>query len=206
MRTQAFRYNNYLGRFHWRHLDVMDVLSGFQARARASLSDTAVLLGFPGKLGLRRLAGLGRIPARRAHAHPPLLRDRRHQHLAGLPALPAHARAADRRGPGRGAGAHARLAHRGRATALRRIPRGLERAARESATRAWPMRRVETGVVADLTHEAEGVVRGSERGRQDGVRRRRIARRARQLPPRELPPQSRRGAAGRGARAFARSA
>ena len=23
----AFRYNNYLGRFHWRHIDVMDVLS-----------------------------------------------------------------------------------------------------------------------------------------------------------------------------------
>ena len=47
----AFRYNNYLGRFHWRHIDVMDVLSGYQKRARASLSDTAVLLGFPGKLG-----------------------------------------------------------------------------------------------------------------------------------------------------------
>ena len=47
----AFRYNNYLGRFHWRHLDVMDVLAGYQNRARASLSDAAVLLGFPGKLG-----------------------------------------------------------------------------------------------------------------------------------------------------------
>jgi predicted PolB exonuclease-like 3'-5' exonuclease len=47
----AFRYNNYLSRFHWRHLDLMDVLSGFQARARASLADVAALLGFPGKLG-----------------------------------------------------------------------------------------------------------------------------------------------------------
>jgi predicted PolB exonuclease-like 3'-5' exonuclease len=47
----AFRYNNYLGRFHWRHIDVMDVLSGYQARARASLSDAAMLLGYPGKLG-----------------------------------------------------------------------------------------------------------------------------------------------------------
>lgn len=47
-----FRYNNYLGRFHWRHLDLMDVLSGFQARARASLDQVAVLLGFPGKLGM----------------------------------------------------------------------------------------------------------------------------------------------------------
>ena len=47
----AFRYNNYLSRFHWRHLDLMDVLSGFQPRARAKLSDVAALLGFPGKLG-----------------------------------------------------------------------------------------------------------------------------------------------------------
>ena len=47
----AFRYNNYLSRFHWRHLDLMDVLSGFQPRARAKLADVAALLGFPGKLG-----------------------------------------------------------------------------------------------------------------------------------------------------------
>jgi 3'-5' exonuclease len=47
----TFRYNNYLSRFHWRHVDLMDVLSGFQARARTSLADIAALLGFPGKLG-----------------------------------------------------------------------------------------------------------------------------------------------------------
>jgi 3'-5' exonuclease len=47
----TFRYNNYLGRFHWRHIDLMDVLAAYQARARASLSDMASLLGFPGKLG-----------------------------------------------------------------------------------------------------------------------------------------------------------
>jgi len=47
----SFRYNNYLSRFHWRHLDLMDVLSGFQPRSRASLADVAALLGFPGKLG-----------------------------------------------------------------------------------------------------------------------------------------------------------
>ena len=48
---QSFRYNNYLSRYHWRHLDLMDVLSGFSPRARASLSDIAALLGLPGKLG-----------------------------------------------------------------------------------------------------------------------------------------------------------
>jgi predicted PolB exonuclease-like 3'-5' exonuclease len=47
----TFRYNNYLNRFHWRHIDLMDVLSGFQSRARASLAEVAALLGFPGKLG-----------------------------------------------------------------------------------------------------------------------------------------------------------
>ncbi len=48
----AFRYNNYLSRFHWRHLDLMDVLSGYQNRGRAGLDAVATLLGFPGKLGM----------------------------------------------------------------------------------------------------------------------------------------------------------
>jgi predicted PolB exonuclease-like 3'-5' exonuclease len=47
-----FRYNNYLNRFHWRHLDLMDVLAGYQMRGRASLEQMAVMLGFPGKLGM----------------------------------------------------------------------------------------------------------------------------------------------------------
>lgn len=47
-----FRYNNYLGRFHWRHIDLMDVLAGYQARARAGLDQVAMMLGFPGKLGM----------------------------------------------------------------------------------------------------------------------------------------------------------
>jgi 3'-5' exonuclease len=47
----AFRYNNYLSRFHWRHTDLMDVLSGYQGRGRVSLQNAAYLLGLPGKLG-----------------------------------------------------------------------------------------------------------------------------------------------------------
>ncbi len=31
----------------------MDVLSGFQGRARAALDDIATMLGFPGKMGMR---------------------------------------------------------------------------------------------------------------------------------------------------------
>ena len=65
----SFRYSNYLSRFHWRHIDLMDVLSGFQGRGRASLDDVATLLGFPGKVGMHGSqvweayleGGLGRI-------------------------------------------------------------------------------------------------------------------------------------------------
>jgi len=48
----SFRFSNYLSRFHWRHMDLMDILSGFQGRGRASLNDIATLLGFPGKVGM----------------------------------------------------------------------------------------------------------------------------------------------------------
>ena len=48
----SFRWNNYLSRFHQRHTDLMDVLSGYQPRASASLQDIALLLGLPGKLGM----------------------------------------------------------------------------------------------------------------------------------------------------------
>jgi predicted PolB exonuclease-like 3'-5' exonuclease len=47
-----FRWNNYLSRFHSRHTDLMDVLSGYQSRGRASLQHVAELLGLPGKLGM----------------------------------------------------------------------------------------------------------------------------------------------------------
>ena len=46
------RYNHYLGRYHWRHIDVMDVLSLYQGRGRAKLEHVAMLLGLPGKLGM----------------------------------------------------------------------------------------------------------------------------------------------------------
>jgi predicted PolB exonuclease-like 3'-5' exonuclease len=48
----SFRYNNYLNRYHWRHTDLMDVLSSFQGRARVGLDNMALMLGFPGKMGM----------------------------------------------------------------------------------------------------------------------------------------------------------
>ena len=47
-----FRYNNYLSRYHWRHIDLMDVLSAYGASGRASLDVVAQLIGLPGKLGI----------------------------------------------------------------------------------------------------------------------------------------------------------
>lgn len=49
---QAFRWNNYLNRFHYRHLDLMDVLAAYQNRAVAPLDEIASMLGFPGKMGM----------------------------------------------------------------------------------------------------------------------------------------------------------
>lgn len=49
---QSFKWNNYLNRFHYRHIDLMDVLAGYQMRANASLDNIAVLLGLPGKMGM----------------------------------------------------------------------------------------------------------------------------------------------------------
>jgi 3'-5' exonuclease len=47
-----FRFNNYLSRFHSRHLDLMDVLAGYTGRANAPLDELARLCGLPGKLGM----------------------------------------------------------------------------------------------------------------------------------------------------------
>ena len=49
---REFRYNNYLSRYHTRHIDLMDVLAQFQPRANAPLDAVAKLCGFPGKLGM----------------------------------------------------------------------------------------------------------------------------------------------------------
>ncbi|VEG89989.1 3'-5' exonuclease [Legionella spiritensis] len=49
---QAFRWNNYLNRFHYRHLDLMDVLAAYQNKAFAPLDEIACMLHFPGKMGM----------------------------------------------------------------------------------------------------------------------------------------------------------
>lgn len=48
----AFKWNNYLSRYHERHTDLMDVLANYSARANVPLDEIATLLGFPGKMGM----------------------------------------------------------------------------------------------------------------------------------------------------------
>lgn len=49
---QSFKWNNYLSRFHYRHIDLMDLIAGYQNKAFAPLDDISTLLGFPGKMGM----------------------------------------------------------------------------------------------------------------------------------------------------------
>ena len=49
---REFKYNNYLSRYHTRHLDLMDVLAKYNGRGNAPLDDLAKLCGFPGKMGM----------------------------------------------------------------------------------------------------------------------------------------------------------
>ena len=49
---REFKWNNYISRYHMRHLDLMDVMAMFNARANAPLDEIAQLCGFPGKLGM----------------------------------------------------------------------------------------------------------------------------------------------------------
>jgi len=47
-----FKWNSYLGRYHNRHLDLMDVLAMYQPRNNAPLDAVARIAGFPGKIGV----------------------------------------------------------------------------------------------------------------------------------------------------------
>ena len=49
---REFKWNNYISRYHMRHLDLMDLLAMYQPRASAPLDELAKLCGFPGKLGM----------------------------------------------------------------------------------------------------------------------------------------------------------
>jgi 3'-5' exonuclease len=49
---REFKWNNYISRYHTRHIDLMDLLALYTGRANAPLDEMARLIGFPGKLGM----------------------------------------------------------------------------------------------------------------------------------------------------------
>ena len=51
--NRDFRFNNYISRYHARHLDLMDVLAMYQPRNNARLDEVAQLAGLPGKIGMQ---------------------------------------------------------------------------------------------------------------------------------------------------------
>jgi predicted PolB exonuclease-like 3'-5' exonuclease len=50
--SRDFKWNNYISRYHMRHIDLMDLLAKFSARANAPLDALAKMCGFPGKMGM----------------------------------------------------------------------------------------------------------------------------------------------------------
>jgi predicted PolB exonuclease-like 3'-5' exonuclease len=50
--NRDFKWNNYISRYHSRHLDLMDLLAMYQPRASAPLDEVSQLMGFPGKVGM----------------------------------------------------------------------------------------------------------------------------------------------------------
>jgi hypothetical protein len=50
--SRDFKWNNYISRYHMRHIDLMDLLAKFSGRANAPLDALAKMCGFPGKMGM----------------------------------------------------------------------------------------------------------------------------------------------------------
>jgi predicted PolB exonuclease-like 3'-5' exonuclease len=49
---REYKWNNYISRYHLRHLDLMDLLAKYTPRNNAPMDAMAKLCGFPGKLGM----------------------------------------------------------------------------------------------------------------------------------------------------------
>lgn len=94
-----FRYNNYISRYHTRHLDLMDLLGMYQARV--PLDEFAQLLGLPGKIGMHGSAvweafRAGRIDSIRSYCEADVANTYclflRFQQMRGLLSGEAHAK------------------------------------------------------------------------------------------------------------------
>jgi hypothetical protein len=81
---REFKWNNYISRYHMRHLDLMDLLAMYQPKNNANnapLHAMARLCGFPGNLRPGRLSRVPGVSGGQARRYPALLRNRCHEHL-----------------------------------------------------------------------------------------------------------------------------
>jgi predicted PolB exonuclease-like 3'-5' exonuclease len=99
------KWDNYISRYQFRHTDLMDVLALYQPRAYAPLHEMALLLGFPGKLGMDgskvdEAYAAGRIDEIRAYCETDVLNTYlvflRFQLLRGQMAATEHGREVER--------------------------------------------------------------------------------------------------------------
>jgi 3'-5' exonuclease len=50
--SKEYKYNNYINRYHLRHIDLMELLAMYQMKNFAKLDEMAKLCGLPGKMGM----------------------------------------------------------------------------------------------------------------------------------------------------------
>ncbi len=70
-----FKWNNYISRYHSRHLDLMDLLAMYTGRANAPLDELAKLIGLPRQVGHGWQQSVGSVSAGQTGRNPELLRD-----------------------------------------------------------------------------------------------------------------------------------
>ncbi len=194
----AFRYNNYLSRYHWRHLGP-DGRAGRlpAARQRRALTDVAVMLGFPRQARLLRCTGLGCLEGRRPSS------------ASGVTARPmcstpnliflAFERMRGRLEPVSYEAENRRVRELLAASSEPQFPRVPQAMARARAVTA----EAATGRVDALNHEGWGVVRAGPTGGKTTFVAGALPGRARGVSRAQARTQPRRGAAAAGAGAIA---
>ena len=186
---QSFRWNNYLSRFHWRHVDLMDVLSGFQGRGRVGLDQhgAAARASRQARHDRARASGTRTSRAAAEDIRNYCETDVINTYLIYLRFELLRGRLTPRRA-------------RPRVRARARVAAGSRKAAPAEFLAAWPTTELQRMKRLQRRARGGGHRRSHARGRgrrahrrQDGVRRRRAAGRARGPASDATAPQVRRG-------------
>ena len=94
---REYRYNNYISRYHLRHLDLMDLMALYQPQGQCAARRHGQALRLSRQARHGRQPGVRRLQGRAHRRDPALLRNRRDEHLPAVLPLPADARRLQRR-------------------------------------------------------------------------------------------------------------